>query len=383
MNSDTHQLLHSTQLMEEAEETLRAIRHGTVDAFVIQEAEGHRVYTLEGSDLPYSTLVEKMQQGAAMLDGKGCIVYCNVSLAKLLGVSRETVVGRYLQDLLNPGDHAACQRLLREAQTAPSEGEMHLRLADGDVISANFSFTVLSRDKSATGVLVTDLTMQKQQMEFASRLQHVQDEERKRIARDLHDSVGQLLAAIGMNIALVQAQSHKLDAEAARAVADNAMLVQRASVEIRTISHLLHPPLLDVAGLASAIRWYVDGFSERSRIKVDLRIPDDLGRMPTDVEIAIFRMIQECLTNIHRHSGSATAAIMLKQEGTLAIVEVRDSGRGIPLDKQQEFTELGRGGVGLNGMRERLRQLGGTLEIQSKETGTVVTATLPVKQAAV
>ena len=185
-----------------------------------------------------------------------------------------------------------------------------------------------------------------------------------------------------MNVALVQSQSHKLDAEAARAVADNAKLVERASVEIRTISHLLHPPLLDVAGLASAIRWYVDGFSERSHIKVDLSIPDDLGRMPAEMEIAIFRMIQECLTNIHRHSGSATAAISLKQEGTLAIVEVRDRGKGIPLDKQQEFTELGRGGVGLNGMRERLRQLGGTLEIRSKETGTVVTAMFPVKEAA-
>ena len=382
MNSDTNQFLHSTQLMEEAEETLRAIRYGAVDAFVIQEAEGHRVYTLEGSDLPYSTLVEKMQQGAAMLDGKGCVVYCNLSLAQLLGVPRETIVGQYLKDLLAPADHSACQKLLQEAQTASSEGEMRLRLADGNVISASFSFTVLSRDKSATGVLVTDLTTQKQQMEFASRLQHLQDEERKRIARDLHDSVGQLLAAIGMNIAVVRSQAHKLDAEAARAVADNAMLVEQASVEIRTISHLLHPPLLDVAGLASAIRWYVDGFSERSHIQVSLEIPADIGRMPADMEIAIFRMIQECLTNIHRHSGSATAAISLKQEGDLIAVEVRDSGKGIPLDKQQELAEPGRGGVGLNGMRERLRQLGGTLKIQSKETGTVVTAKFSVKPPA-
>jgi PAS domain S-box-containing protein len=382
MNSDTNQFLHSTQLMEEAEETLRAIRYGAVDAFVIQEAEGHRVYTLEGSDLPYSTLVEKMQQGAAMLDGKGCVVYCNLSLAQLLGVPRETIVGQYLKDLLAPADHSACQKLLQEAQTASSEGEMRLRLADGNVISASFSFTVLSRDKSATGVLVTDLTTQKQQMEFASRLQHLQDEERKRIARDLHDSVGQLLAAIGMNIAVVRSQAHKLDAEAARAVADNAMLVEQASVEIRTISHLLHPPLLDVAGLASAIRWYVDGFSERSHIQVSLEVPADIGRMPADMEIAIFRMIQECLTNIHRHSGSATAAISFKQEGDLIAVEVRDSGKGIPLDKQQELAEPGRGGVGLNGMRERLRQLGGTLKIQSKETGTVVTAKFSVKPPA-
>jgi len=382
MNSETHEFLHGRQLLQEAEETLQAIRYGAVDAFVIQDAEGHRVYTLEGSDLPYSMLVEKMQQGAAMLDGNGCVIYANLSLAQLLGMPRERVIGQYLKDLLAPADHGAYQRLLQEAQTASSEGEMRIRLADGNLIAANFSFTTLSRDKSATGVLVTDLTTQKQQMEFASRLQHLQDEERKRIARDLHDSVGQLLAAIGMNIALVRSQSHKLDAKAARAVADNAMLVEQVSVEIRTISHLLHPPLLDVAGLASALRWYVDGFSERSHIKVDLEIPTDLDRMPADWEIAIFRMIQECLTNIHRHSGSETATINLSQQGDRLIVQVRDRGKGIPLDKQRELTESGRGGVGLNGMRERLRQLGGNLEIESTETGTVVTATLTVKQSA-
>jgi PAS domain S-box-containing protein len=382
MNSETHEFLHGRQLLQEAEETLQAIRYGAVDAFVIQDAEGHRVYTLEGSDLPYSMLVEKMQQGAAMLDGNGCVIYANLSLAQLLGMPRERVIGQYLKDLLAPADYGAYQRLLHEAQTASSEGEMRIRLADGNLIAANFSFTALSRDKSATGVLVTDLTTQKQQMEFASRLQHLQDEERKRIARDLHDSVGQLLAAIGMNIALVRSQSHKLDAKAARAVADNAMLVEQVSVEIRTISHLLHPPLLDVAGLSSALRWYVDGFSERSHIKVDLEIPTDLDRMPADWEIAIFRMIQECLTNIHRHSGSETATINLSQQGDRLIVQVRDRGKGIPLDKQRELTESGRGGVGLNGMRERLRQLGGNLEIESTETGTVVTATLTVKQSA-
>jgi len=382
MNSETHEFLHGRQLLQEAEETLQAIRYGAVDAFVIQDAEGRRVYTLEGSDLPYSMLVEKMQQGAAMLDGNGCVIYANLSLAQLLGMPRERVIGQYLKDLLAPADYGAYQRLLQEAQTASSEGEMRIRLADGNLIAANFSFTALSRDKSATGVLVTDLTTQKQQMEFASRLQHLQDEERKRIARDLHDSVGQLLAAIGMNIALVRSQSHKLDAKAARAVADNAMLVEQVSVEIRTISHLLHPPLLDVGGLASALRWYVDGFSERSHIKVDLEIPTDLDRMPADWEIAIFRMIQECLTNIHRHSGSETATINLSQQGDRLIVQVRDRGKGIPLDKQRELTESGRGGVGLNGMRERLRQLGGNLEIESTETGTVVTATLTVKQSA-
>ncbi|MGA7399257.1 MAG: histidine kinase [Candidatus Sulfotelmatobacter sp.] len=376
MNSELPEFVSSKQLMEEAEQTLRAIQYGTVDAFVVEEPEGHRVYTLEGSDLPYSTLVEKMQQGAAMLDARGYIVYCNLSLAQLLGVPRETVIGRLLLEFVASEDQSAYQRLLDQNQIVSNEGEIRLQLADGSRIPANFSFTLLSRDKSATGVLITDLTSQKQQIEFASRLQNMQDEERRRLARELHDSVGQTLAALSMNISVVQSQSHKLDSFGARAVSENAQLVEQVSREIRTISHLLHPPLLDVAGLASALRWYADGFAERSNIKVDVEIATDFGRLPDELEIAIFRIVQECLTNIHRHSGSATAAIRLQQEGNSIIVKVQDSGRGIPQEKQHELIESGRGGVGFAGMRERLRRIGGTLEIQSNESGTVVSAIL-------
>lgn len=378
MNSEMPELVRSRQLMEEAEQTLRAIQYGTVDAFVVEEPEGHRVYTLEGSDLPYNTLVERMQQGAAMLDALGCIVYCNLSLARLLGVPRESVIGKHLQEFIAAEDHDSCQRVLREVQIGSSEGEMGLCLADGSVIAANFSFSVLSRDKSATGVLITDLTSQKQQADLASRLQTMQDEERKRIARELHDSVGQLLAAIGMNMELVRPQIDKLDSNAVRAFHDNAMMVQQVSREIRTISYLVHPPLLDIAGLVSALRWYVDGFSERSNIKVDLELPDDLGRLPSEMEIAIFRIVQECLTNIHRHSGSATAVIRLHLDGDQLMVQVEDNGKGIPAERQRELIESGRGGVGFVGMRERVRQLGGTLQIQSEGKGTVVSATLKV-----
>jgi PAS domain S-box-containing protein len=378
MNNEMSRVDRSAQLIEEAEQTLRAIQYGAVDAFVVEEPEGHRVYTLEGSDLPYSTLVEKMQQGAAMLDARGCVVYCNLSLAQLLGMPREEVIGHLLQDFLPSEDHPTYQRLLQENQIAANEGEMHLKLADGSLIPANFSFTLLSRDKSATGVLITDLTSQKQQMEFTSRLQNMQDEERRRLARELHDSVGQTLTALGMNISVVLAQSHKLDSAGAGAVSENAQLVEQVSREIRTISHLLHPPLLDIAGLVSALRWYVDGFSERSNIKVDLEIPDDFGRLPDEVEIAIFRIVQECLTNIHRHSGSATATIRLRQEGSRLTVQVQDQGKGIPMEKQRQLLESGRGGVGFAGMRERLRRLGGTLEIQSTGSGTLVSATLKV-----
>src|SRR5580698_6324243 len=217
--------------------------------------------------------------------------------------------------------------------------------------------------------------------DLSSRLQQIRDEERRQIARELHDSIGQLLAALAMNVAVVQRQADSLDAAGARAISENAAMVEQISREIRTISHLLHPPLLDAAGLASALRWYVDGFSERSQIKVELHIPELFRRLSEEMEIAIFRMVQECLTNIHRHSGGNSAAIRVREENHRIVVEVRDAGKGIPLEKQLELSSSGRIGVGFRGMRERVRQLGGTLEIRSDNAGTAVTATLPLAES--
>ncbi|MGA2388151.1 MAG: histidine kinase [Candidatus Sulfotelmatobacter sp.] len=369
-NADLH-------LMEEAEETLQAISVGAVDAFVLRDRDGHRVHMLSGSDLPYSTLVERMQQGAAMLDATCHIMYSNNSLANLLGVSREALAGFPLTNFIAPADKPICEKLLSEVHVAPGECEVRLLRSDGTLVPTHFAFNLLSRDKSTIGVLITDLTARNDQIELASRFQHMQDDERKRIARELHDSVGQLLAAIGMNLAVIQSQSHKLDTDAERALSENAQLVEEVSREIRTISHLLHPPLLDMAGLASAVRWYVDGFSERSKIKVNLEIPADFGRLPDDVEIAVFRLVQECLTNIHRHSGSAVASIGLCKENDHLIIKVSDEGKGISKEKQQELL-VGRSGIGFGGMRERVRQLDGSLDIQSDESGTTVIAKLKV-----
>lgn len=209
--------------------------------------------------------------------------------------------------------------------------------------------------------------------ELSWRLLRSQDEEHRRIARELHDSVGQLLAALSMNIAAVQ--NHRLDPEIAQSLTENAAIVEQISREIRTISHLLHPPLLDVAGLISAVRWYVDGFSERSRIKVELDLPERFPRLSDDMEIAIFRLVQECLTNIHRHSGSDRAKVTVREENSGFVLEVKDWGRGIPPSKQAELNS-GRMGVGFRGMRERLKQFAGQLEIHSNGEGTLVIATM-------
>jgi signal transduction histidine kinase len=216
--------------------------------------------------------------------------------------------------------------------------------------------------------------------ELSGNLQQLRDEERKQIARELHDSVGQLLAALSMNLATAQSHFRSLDSPGARAISENTALVQQIGKEIRTISHLLHPPLLDAAGLASALRWYVDGFSERSNIRVEMEIPAEFRRLSEPMEITIFRLVQECLTNIHRHSGSDRAKITIREQDNSVVVDIQDAGRGISLEKQLDLS-LGRTGVGFRGMRERLRQFGGDLNIQSDNSGTTVNARIPLHPA--
>ena len=215
--------------------------------------------------------------------------------------------------------------------------------------------------------------------DLTARLLHFQDDERRRIARELHDSVGQTLAALSMNLSAVGADIQRLTKTAA-AVADSETLVKDMTTDIRTISYLLHPPLLDEAGLASALRWYVEGLRTRSEVRVDLEVPDDFDRLPRDLETTIFRVVQECLTNIHRHSGSPIAQIRLYRSASDVQLEVRDEGQGIPPEKLSEMASRGAPGVGIRGMRERIHQLGGTLEIGSNGhgKGTIVSVKLPV-----
>jgi len=216
--------------------------------------------------------------------------------------------------------------------------------------------------------------------ELSGRLLRIQDDERRHIARELHDSVGQLLAAVSMNTTAVSSESYKLTPVAAAAVNENANMLEEITREIRTLSYLLHPPLLDEVGLASALSWYIKGFSDRSKIAVTIELPPRFGRLAEDLEISIFRVVQECLTNIHRHSGSPTATIYLFQQSHQIQVQVRDAGKGIPLSKQHALAISSSGGVGFRGMRERLRQLGGTLVIESNENGTLITATIPIEE---
>lgn len=214
---------------------------------------------------------------------------------------------------------------------------------------------------------------------LSARLLQLQDEERRRIARELHDSAGQILAALNMELSIIQMKTQNLDEDLMAAVADSVSLVEEASRGIRTMSYLLHPPLLDEAGLASPLQWFVEGFAERSGIQVELKISPGFGRLPREMELTFFRIVQEALTNVHRHSGSPTAQVELNRSETEVTLRICDQGKGMsetkPNQSSEEFYQIG---VGIRGMRERVHQLGGTMEFISGNPGTILQVTLPL-----
>jgi signal transduction histidine kinase len=216
---------------------------------------------------------------------------------------------------------------------------------------------------------------------LSAQLLRLQDEERRRLARELHDSTGQLLAALQLNLGVIEQNDPQLSAGSARKVKDAMALADQAISEVRTISYLLHPPMLDEAGLDIALGWYVDGFSERSKVKVELTLPPSMQRLSRDLELAVFRIVQEALTNIHRHSGSQYASIMLQVESDKILLRIADEGKGIPAEKLDDRRDGQIFGVGIRGMKERVRQLGGTFAVLPGNPGTVIEVELPLKTA--
>jgi PAS domain S-box-containing protein len=225
-----------------------------------------------------------------------------------------------------------------------------------------------SQKEAAEKVRIADETV---------RLMKIQDEERRRIARELHDCAGQTLTVLSLSLAQLVQKAEGIAPELVKDGKEIEEVVQQLHREIRTTSYLLHPPLLDECGLASALNWYVEELSRRSGIALKLDIADNVGRLPSEMELAVFRLVQECLTNIHRHSGSKTADIRVFVKGGNLCVEVTDEGKGIPPERLAEI-RTGGSGVGIRGMRERLRQFGGELMIESNGSGASVIACVPV-----
>jgi len=263
----------------------------------------------------------------------------------------------------------ASERKRAEAALQRTHDELESRIADR---TRQLTLTLNNLERE-----VTERKRAEEQLrQLSVRLMTLQDEERRHIARDLHDTTGQTLAAMKMTTALIQRTA--AEPEMQRLLDELNALTDEAVQEIRTTSYLLHPPLLDEAGIASAVQWFVEGFSKRSGIHVRCEIADNLQRPPRNHELVLFRVLQESLTNVHRHSGASATTVRLNVSADDFVLEIADNGAGIPEESIKRFHEAGHGtGVGLVGMRERVHELGGRLDIQSNPAGTTVTVKLP------
>jgi PAS domain S-box-containing protein len=390
---------------------------GTRIAGLLQ-SEVHKMEVAEGASR-FRRLAEANPFGTVIGNLLGRLTYVNPAFLKTLGYSEaEVAAGKVRWDVLTPPEYAEADSraveqlrtqghcdvyekayLARDGRRVPILiGAAAIDSAGGDPEIAAFvtDLTTLKAAQEAlssaneelekkvaerTAALEAEIADRNRAemslRELTGRLLRTQDEERRHMARELHDHAGQTLVAIGFNFSSLLKLAKNQDPEFIQLIEQSQQLSDALSKEIRTLSYLLHPPLLDEAGLTSALQWYVEGFSKRSTIVVELKLPEHPSRLPRALEMVIFRVVQEGLTNIHRHSGSSWANIRLTQSPDMVHLEIVDGGKGIPLERQRAMAAA-RLGIGVRGMEERVRQFGGTLKIDSGPAGTKVTAAIPL-----
>lgn len=370
-------------------------------------------FLFDGSLSIVGAVLDNVPAAIIITDTAGIIAYWNSFAQQLYGWKFEEVARHDVMELIRSSKTKEEARQWKASIVAGDgwTGELQILCSDATYLPAVVALSpMFDKDGKAIGIVAVseDLTAVKRKEEeltalraqlerrarghatelelanrglrqLSARLLQLQDEERRRLARELHDSVGQMLAAVKMNSSVLQ--SLELPPEAAKCAAENDRLLDDIIAEVRTISHLLHPPLLDEVGLPVAVKGYVEGFSARSRVAVTLDMEENIGRLGQETEIVLFRILQESLTNVHRHSGSGSASVRLAQEDGNIRLEIIDRGKGIPADKQFDLNSPGQLGVGFRGMRERVTQIGGSLEVHSGTNGTTVVAIVPVVTA--
>lgn len=329
--------------------------------------------------------IDHVADRAFWVTSDASIVFVNDASCESLGYTREELLKLTIHDI-DPefpkevwADYWSDLRV-RQSFTI----ESNHRRKDGSVFPVELSLSYLVYNgREYNFAFARDTSERKQREEtmqlLTTRLLRVQDEERRRIAGNLHDVTAQDLGAVVVNLAHLRRLVTDLKPEAQNLVTESASLAEGVFQQIRTLSYLLHPPLLDQAGLASALRWYIDGFTKRSGIQVDMEIGGEVGRLLPDIETALFRIVQESITNIHRHSGSGSATIRLFRHGNSVQLHVGDQGAGMMNMADGEVADnVQLLGLGILGMRQRLRQFGGKLEINTSKHGTHIIASVPL-----
>jgi PAS domain S-box-containing protein len=340
---------------------------------------------LRESEGRFRSLFENSPDPVIVEDEAGIVQDANPAACRLHRLEREQLIGKNVLELIPGHQREAVQRMFRKWFTGEvTDFDGWTQTSDGRSVPVAITGSrILCEGRPAVLLHIRDITERKRAEEalrqLTTQLLRSQEEERRRISRELHDATGQRLAAIAMNLSKIDKSIEALPPAAQRAVQESHTLVDRCSQEIRTLSYLLHPPLLDDRGLAFALRWYVEGFSQRSGIHVDLELPPGLRRLPPDIELALYRIVQEGLTNIHRHAKSLTATVRLNVDQTRVTLEVQDAGRGFPAPQPGGYTA--QAGVGITGMRERVMQLGGHMDIATGAKGTTIRVVVTLEGA--
>jgi len=388
--------------LKKNEERLRGIADLQQKVEVMQTAAEFRL-----SEERFRRLIDGVRDYAIfMLDTEGRVCSWNQGAERIKGYKAAEIIGKHFscfyleEDLVAGKPRREIEIALREGRVEDEGWRLRkdgskfwativitpIRDESGELIG----FSKIAKDNTERMLVLKALRDSRRELHesedslrrLSLHLLRTQDDERRRIGRDLHDSLGQTLSVLKMNLDSL-ATSINLDSHDSRNqnVAACANLAEDCIKEVRTIAYLLHPPMLEEMGLKSAISWYLDGFSKRSGIRTTFDIPEEFGRLPRHVETAIFRVLQESLTNVHRHSGSVVAHVRVMTKGGATILEVSDEGKGLPAESPGESRQDGLHvlGVGLRGMEERMRQLGGGLELFSSPRGTTVIASVPVE----
>ena len=325
------------------------------------------------------------RDAVTLVDLAGNILTWNPAAERIYGWKETEVVGKPLLELVKaelPRPVAQIENILRREGYWEYELRATTRLGTQIIVASRWTAwrnqggTVIGRLHLDTDV--TKLKRIEDQLRVVSgHLLNLRDEERRKLGRDLHDSAGQLLSMAKLNLSLAGEHLGTIHPRAAGYLEECSKLVDQALSEVRTISYLLHPPLLEELGLMGVLPWYISGFSERSRIKVALDVPKEMGRLPRELELGLFRILQECLTNVHRHSNSQTAAVSLSFANKQVRLKIEDRGKGIEARKTESGAEGRTQGVGLSGIRERVTNLGGHMKIRSGDWGTAVEVVFP------
>jgi PAS domain S-box-containing protein len=374
--------------LAEAEETLRAIRAGEVDAVVVAGKQGPQVFTLEGAEHAYRVLMESMNEGALTLAANKVILYANQCFARMVKCPLEQVMGGSFRRFLSAADRAAIRPLLKRANKSGSKIQVRLNAGDGSRIPVHLSIRPLAKNgsKSATfGIVVTDMTESRRNEEMLRALTHrvvqVQEAERGRVALELHDNITQLLCAI---LFRSQALADKLSARDGptkrEAMKLRAMLGQTAE-EVERISRNLRPSVLDQLGLVAALRDTSTEFAKRTGVSVKLACAQLTARLPADTELTLYRILQEALKNVEKHARARHVTVRLRQR-TFVQLAINDDGIGFDPD-HHAARRKGKGGLGLLSMRERATYVGGALTIKSaRGAGTKIEVRIPLLPSA-